>query len=231
MVDMIRILVVEDDPAISTSVAERCSFEGWEVLIVNNGAQVPYAFDEFKPDIVVLDIMLPGMNGFEIIKVIRAKSTVPIIMLTARTDEDDEIHALEIGADDYLTKPLRLSVLVAHIRTWIKRYQSIRKVLELHSNDVLVVGDFSIDEAKHLVKINSREIYNLTDHEFALLITLAEHSGNVLSRSDLLRIVWGWTGNEATRTVDSHIKMLRKKIGFEYIETVHGIGYRFIESI
>jgi DNA-binding response OmpR family regulator len=224
------ILIVEDDANIATSVAERIAFEGWRAEVVSRGNLVLPLVQELGPDAIVLDIMLPGIDGFQVIKEVRKVSVVPIIMLTARTEDEDEIRALELGADDFLTKPLRPSQLIAHIKVWLKRYKAIKENLASVAGAegaIIEIDNLRIDSAEHTVKVgNADEIY-LTPTEFALLHMLAASPDRTLRREELLKKVWNWDDGGETRTVDSHVKVLRKKLGNNYIKTVHGVGYKF----
>jgi DNA-binding response OmpR family regulator len=226
-----NILVVEDDSAIATAIAERFSFEGWKTIVVNDGTDVMLAFEQENFDAVIMDIMLPGINGISLVEQIREISTVPIIMLTARTDIDDELESLEMGADDFLRKPLRPSILVAHVKVWLKRYEHIKKMLDNKTDGVITVGEFAIDEEKHTAyKIidDEPEFIKLTKHEYLLLQAFMRSPNEPIERSVIQKEAWGWSDSEDSRVVDSYIKFLRKKIGTQYIETVHGFGYRFL---
>jgi DNA-binding response OmpR family regulator len=177
--------------------------------------------------------MLPGIDGYAVISRIREISMVPIIMLTARTDIDDELHALDLGADGFLTKPLRPSVLIAHLKVWLKRYESIKEITHGKINQIITVGHFEIDRKKHLVTITNakgkRDVL-LTPTQFALLILFASQPRTAFSREKLLKKVWNWDDAEGTRTVDAHIGSLRRKIGAEYVITLHGLGYSFLPT-
>ncbi|MDR0950108.1 MAG: response regulator transcription factor [Candidatus Ancillula sp.] len=234
-----KILVIEDDVVISTAIAERLAFEGWDGKVVSDGSVAVETAREFDPDLILLDLMLPGMNGFQICPQIRQFSRVPIIVVTARDFEEDEVKILGLGADDFISKPIRPSVLVAHIKVWLSRYKKILDIERLESPQVYDIRGLHIDIEKHQVirtdkEGNQHEII-LTPMEFALLAKLASAPEKVFSRSYLLKELWNWAnGAGGTRTVDSHVKSLRRKItqrseGGELlpdpIKTVHGVGY------
>jgi DNA-binding response OmpR family regulator len=231
------VLIVEDDSVIASTVADRVVHEGWRAEVVSEGTAVVNVVKTSQPDAIVLDIMLPGIDGFDVIAAVREVSTVPIIMLTARADIDDELRSLDLGADDFLTKPLRPSVLIAHLNVWIKRYQHIKELLISEYPDDITVGDLRIDRRNRTAEITASSadstgdapkttIVTLTPTEFALLATLATAPDQVFSRDVLLKRIWNWDDADGTRTVDAHVKSLRRRIGAKYIVTVHGVGYK-----
>ena len=224
-----RIFVVEDDTDIAELVAHHLGRAGFDVEVFHTGSDVMEQVRRQQPDLVVLDLMLPGLSGFEICRMMRGESstaTVPIIMLTARTEEDDRVRGLELGADDYLTKPFSPRELVARIRAVLRRAQPYG------SDKVLRFGSLVIDLDRHEVSENKREV-RLTAKEFMLLQYLIEHRGRVLSRDLLLSDVWGYQYTGGTRTVDVHIRRLREKLPtlVKHIMTIKQFGYKFVEAV
>lgn len=226
---MTTILVVDDEPVIIESLTYSLRREGYEVLIAQDGLEAIDLFEHKHPDLVVLDIMLPGMDGLEVCRRLRAHSTVPIIMLTARTDELDRILGLEIGADDYLPKPFSFRELLARIRSVIRRVE-----MDQQSSAQLVqhIGSLTIDPVARRMMKGQQEI-PLSNREFDLLYLLMSQAGRACSRQDLLNKVWGqeWFGDP--RTLEVHIRWLRLKVEDDptnphFIQTVRGFGYRFI---
>jgi DNA-binding response OmpR family regulator len=221
---MARILVVEDEPLINQAVGDRLRAEGHSVVSAYDGPGAVSSYDEHQPDLVVLDVMLPGFDGLEVCRRIQAQRPVPVLMLTARDDEADVLVGLGVGADDYLTKPFRMRELVARVAALMRRVERARRLASLPTTP-LEVGTLRIDPSRHRTWLDGVELH-LTPTEFDLLRTLAASPGQVLTREKLLAEVWGWDGGAgATRTVDSHVKALRAKIGAERVRTVHGIGY------
>jgi DNA-binding response OmpR family regulator len=206
--------------------------EGYDVVTASDGPTALAAAAEHLPDLVVLDLMLPGIDGLEVCRRIRRTSSVPILMLTARGEEIDRVIGLEVGADDYLPKPFSMRELLARIRALLRRYDIIREQVNGlgHTNDVLTVGDLQIDVDAHRAVREGAEL-PLTPKEFALLTTLVRNKGIVLTPRRLLELVWGFSDSE-TRTVTVHIRTLRSKLEDDpsdpkLIETVRGVGYRF----
>ncbi len=219
---MTRILVVEDDETIAAAVGERLRSEGFVISLAANG-QAGLDLDlRERPDLVLLDLMLPGIDGLEVCRRLRARRDVPVIMLTARDDETDMLVGLAVGGDDYLTKPFSMRELVARIRTVLRRVD--RPVAG--NERILEHGALRIDEARRRVTNDGREI-SLTPTEFDLLTSLAVRGGAVLTREALLAEVWGYRDGSGARTVDSHIRALRRKLGDSIVRTVHGVGYAF----
>ncbi|MBB5871122.1 DNA-binding response OmpR family regulator [Allocatelliglobosispora scoriae] len=214
-----RVLVVEDDGVIAQSVAARLRAEGFEVGVAGSGPAGVDAALRYKPDLVVLDIMLPGFDGLEVCRRIQAQRPVPVLMLTARDDENDVLIGLAVGADDYLTKPFSLRVLAARVHALLRRTE--RTPVAGHE---LRLGDLEINQVERRVRRAGTEAH-LTPIEFELLVYLAQRHRSVLSRERLLADVWGWAEGCGTRTVDSHVKSLRRKLGADLIRTVHGVGY------
>jgi DNA-binding response OmpR family regulator len=219
-----RVLVVEDDPVINQTVCDRLAAEGYDVVRAWDGPAAVEADARHCPDLVVLDVMLPGFDGLEVCRRIQAGRPVPVLMLTARTEETDVLVGLGVGADDYLTKPFRMRELVARVAALLRR---VDRAGELNGSDgrpVLELDDLRVDVAARRVWRDEEEV-RLTPTEFDLLVCLATNLGAVVPRDKLMAEVWGWPGASGTRTLDSHVKGLRAKVGAERIRTVHGVGY------
>ncbi len=215
-----RVLVVEDDLTIAESVAARLRAEGFEVELAHDGPSAVTRARDVRPDLVVLDVMLPGFDGLEVCRRIQAEQAVPVLMLTARGDETDLLVGLAVGADDYLTKPFSIRELAARVHALLRRVERAASAAASR----ITVADLEIDLAERRVVRGGAEAH-LTPTEFELLVHLAERPRAVQSRERLLSEVWGWADGTGTRTVDSHIKALRRKLGTDLIRTVHGIGY------
>jgi len=216
-----RILVVEDEPVINQAVTDRLRGSGYEVVQAWDGPGAVARFAETAPDLVLLDVMLPGFDGYEVCRRIQAGRPVPVLMLTARDDEADILVGLGVGADDYLTKPFRMRELVARVGALLRR---VERAAELVADPTTDLGDLRIEAASRRVWVAGTEVH-LTPTEFDLLLCLAASPGVVLTRDSLYAEVWGWPGASGTRTVDSHVKALRAKIGADRVRTVHGVGY------
>ncbi|WP_432939250.1 response regulator transcription factor [Kribbella sp. CA-253562] len=216
-----RILVVEDEPVINQAVTDRLRGSGYDVVQAWDGPGAVTQYESTAPDLVVLDVMLPGFDGHEVCRRIQAARPVPVLMLTARDDEADILVGLGVGADDYLTKPFRMRELVARVGALLRR---VERAAELANRSDTDLGDLRVDAAARRVWADGNEVH-LTPTEFDLLVCLAGSPGAVLTRENLYAEVWGWPGASGTRTVDSHVKALRAKIGADRIRTVHGIGY------
>jgi DNA-binding response OmpR family regulator len=217
-----RILVVDDEPTILSAVATRLRAEAFEVETAVDGPSAVATAAATQPDLVVLDVMLPGFDGLEVCRRIQAQLSVPVLMLTARTDETDMLVGLGIGADDYLTKPFSMRELVARVRVLLRR------VDRAAGQQPLSVGEYRIDLAERRVhQVSGRDAVeiHLTRTEFDLLAFLAGRPRAAVARETLLEHVWGWASEGQSRTVDSHVKALRRKLGSELIRTVHGVGY------
>nr|WP_116200417.1 response regulator transcription factor [Amycolatopsis circi] len=218
-----RVLVVEDDLTIAASIDARLSAEGFSVTVAHDGPAAVDAEAATSPDLVVLDVMLPGFDGLEVCRRIQARRPVPVLMLTARADETDLLVGLGVGADDYLTKPFSMRVLSARIQALLRRVERSSAAAE----ERIVLGDLEIDIAERRVR-RGGEPAQLTPIEFDLLVHFARRPRAVQPRERLLNEVWDWdvhaTG-AGTRAVDSHIKALRRKLGADLIRTVHGVGY------
>ncbi|WKD61805.1 DNA-binding response regulator MtrA [Corynebacterium ciconiae DSM 44920] len=218
-----KILVVDDDPAISEMLVLVLKTEGLQAIPVLDGAEAVSAFEQHQPDLVLLDLMLPGMNGIDICRAIRQNSTVPIIMLTAKTDTVDVVLGLESGADDYVNKPFKVQELVARIRARLRRTED-------EPGEHFEIGGLKIDVPSHSVTRDGEET-QLTPIEFDLLTELARKPGQVLSREELLEKVWGYHNASDTRLVNVHIQRLRAKIeknpeNPQIVLTVRGVGYK-----
>lgn len=214
-----RILVVEDESTIAEAIASRLRSEGFEVDVTGNGLDAVRKCAELLPDLVVLDLNLPGLDGLEVCRQIQASRRTPVVMLTARDDETDLLVGLGVGADDYLTKPFSPRELVARIRAVLRRTVA-------QPGPQFAGSGIIIDPALRTVTNQGCDVH-LTPTEFDLLLTLAEAGGAVLSREQLLFKVWGYRDGSGARTVDSHVRSLRRKLQDEIIRTVHGIGYGF----
>lgn len=218
------VLVVEDEPVIHEAVAERLRAEGHRVVSAYDGPGAVAAHAEHEPDLVLLDVMLPGFDGLEVCRRIQAVRPTPVLMLTARDDESDVLVGLGVGADDYLTKPFRMRELVARVAALLRRVERARELAASPSPGVSV-GGLRLDPAARRAWVGDAEVH-LTPTELDLALALAARPGEVLRRERLLAEVWGWEGGEgATRTVDSHVRSLRAKIGPERVRTAHGVGY------
>ncbi|HVE96489.1 MAG TPA: MtrAB system response regulator MtrA [Pseudonocardiaceae bacterium] len=218
-----RVLVVDDDPALAEMLTIVLRGEGFDPAVVAEGTKVLPALRELKPDLVLLDLMLPGMNGIDVCKAIRAESGVPIVMLTARTDTVDVVLGLESGADDYVVKPFKPKELVARLRTRLRR-------TEADPAEQLTIGDLAIDVPGHQVSRDGAPI-SLTPLEFDLLVALARKPRQVFTREVLLEQVWGYRHAADTRLVNVHVQRLRSKIERdpecpEVVLTVRGVGYK-----
>jgi DNA-binding response OmpR family regulator len=216
------VLVVEDEPTIAASVAARLRAEGFRVDVAHDGPSAVARAADVEPDLVVLDVMLPGFDGLEVCRRLHARRPVPVLMLTARDAETDLLVGLGVGADDYMTKPFSVRELVARVHALLRR---VERAAGMPAEDQrIVLGDLEIDLAQRRVT-RAGEQAHLTPLEFDLLLHLAGQPRTVLPREALLAQVWGWSHATGTRTVDSHVKALRRKLGADLIRTVHGVGY------
>jgi two-component system alkaline phosphatase synthesis response regulator PhoP len=223
------ILVVDDKSNVRTLVREYLSEQGFRVVTAENGQMALYAARQEKPDLILLDILMPEMDGFEFIRTYRKESDTPIILLTAKLEESDKVVGLELGADDYVTKPFGMRELLARIRSVLRRAGQIP-----HPSARLQSGEIVLDRDMHTVTAGGREVH-LTPSEFDLLAILMHSPGRVFSRLDLLESLQGTSFEGVARTIDVHVRNLRTKIEADpahprYIETVFGIGYRFVEN-
>ena len=221
------VLVVEDEPTLATAIAQRITAEGWTARVAGDGASAVQAALQLKPDLVIMDIMLPVMDGLEATKRIVAERPVPVLILTARDDETDKVIGLGAGADDYMTKPFSMRELIARCKALLRRVERAKVIAKNSENEkILDFGSMVIDPAQRIVTVNGEQVH-LTPTEFDVLATLARRPKSVLTREKLLEEVWDWVDASGTRTVDSHVKALRHKLGADMIRTVHGVGYAF----
>ncbi|MFQ5421677.1 MAG: response regulator [Anaerolineae bacterium] len=231
-----KILVVEDDTTLQETLVYNLEREGYEIVPADNGrAALTYARQE-KPDLILLDVMLPGIDGFEVCRILRKEMIVPILMLTARAEEVDKVVGLEMGADDYLTKPFSMRELLARVKALLRRVELIREEAATASPEppqskTLVFDNLELDQSRREVRLHGRPL-RLKPKEFDLLLFLARHQGIALSRDLILERVWEWSYDGNSRTVDVHVRWLREKIEADAanpgrIVTVRGVGYRF----
>ena len=226
-----RILVVDDQADIVRVLRGYLEQAGFTVLTANDGHEALRIARQEKPALVVLDLMLPGMDGIDVCRALRKEGDIPIIMLTARVEEADRIVGLELGADDYVTKPFSPREVVARVRAVLRRTQS---ALSAENDEILVVGALSLDAAKRLLFVGERQV-ELTPSEFEVLHLMMRSPGRVFSREQLLEASQGMAYEGYERTIDTHVKNLRKKIETtprhpEYLLTVHGVGYKMREE-
>lgn len=230
-----KVLVVEDDLTLMDTLEYNLSRQGYDVFTAADGRAALEMARQKKPDLIVLDIMLPGLDGFEVCRILRQEMTVPILMLTARVDEVDKVVGLEVGADDYLTKPFSMRELLARVKALLRRVRLIREELAAHDDipvdKKLIFGNLTIDPNRHEALIDGKPI-PLKPKEYDLLVFLTRHRGMALSRDLILERVWGWNYDGVSRNVDVHVRWLRKKIEPDpanpiRIVTVRGVGYCF----
>jgi DNA-binding response OmpR family regulator len=222
------VLAIEDDPAILRGLSDNLRFEGYEVFTAADGETGYNLQRQHKPDLIVLDLMLPRMSGFELCRKLRGEGVhTPILMLTARSEEPDRVLGLDLGADDYVTKPFSVRELMARVRALLRRSQPRTDL-----PNELRFGGVEIDFLSYEARCNGTPI-EMTRKEFAILRYLASRGGEVVSRDDLLNEVWGYESYPSSRTVDNHVASLRAKLERnspepEHIRTVHGVGYKFV---
>lgn len=245
-----KVLIVEDDVTLSETLEYNLQRQGYMVLTADNGRSAVDLARKQKPHLILLDVMLPGMDGFEVCRILRKELSVPILMLTARTEEVDKIVGLEMGADDYLTKPFSMRELLARVKALLRRMELIREELAAEQEEVnggtavpnpalppvsgpaiLNFSNLVIDQNRREARLNNHPLH-LKPKEYDLLLFLARHQGIALSRDLILERVWGWSYDGNSRTVDVHVRWLREKIEGNptyatRIVTVRGIGYRF----
>lgn len=224
---MTKILVVEDEASFSDALSYVLTKEGYEVVVADTGDGAIATYDKVGADLVLLDLMLPGLSGTEVCRQLRARSNVPIIMLTAKDTEVDKVVGLELGADDYVTKPYSKAELIARIKAVLRRQSDLSESMD----PVLVAGPVRIDVERHQVNVNNESI-SLPLKEFELLEFLVRNSGRVLTRAQLIDRVWGSDYFGDTKTLDVHVKRLRAKIEKDpanpvFIQTIRGLGYKF----
>ncbi len=217
------IVVVEDEASIAAAVAARLRSEGFVVEIAADGPDGVETCERVHPDLVVLDLMLPGLDGLEVCRRIQHDRPVPVLMLTARDSETDMVVGLAVGADDYLTKPFSPRELVARVHALLRRVERAGAAAP-KGDETLYVGGVALDLAARRVRRDDDAVH-LTPTEFDLLAHLASHPGQVFTRGQLLVQVWGYQDDAGARTVDSHVRAVRRKLGPDVIRTVHGVGY------
>jgi len=224
---VIKVLVVEDDPAILRGLTDNLRFEGYDVITAADGLTAYQLQRSQKPGLIVLDLMLPRMSGLELCRKLRAEGVqTPILMVTARSEESDRVIGLDLGADDYVTKPFSVRELMARVRALLRRTQSQSSL-----PDELSFADVEVDFLRYEVRRKGKSV-EMTRKEFAVLRLLAGRTGQVVSRDELLNEVWGYESYPLSRTVDNHVASLRAKLETdparpEYIRTVYGVGYKF----
>ncbi len=229
-----KVLIVEDELALQETLSYNLEREGYQVKVEGNGDKALAVAQDMQPDLILMDIMLPGIDGLEITRILRQKMNVPIIMLTARDDEIDRVLGLEIGADDYLTKPFSMRELLARVKAQLRRIRLIREEVSTQKEPAeknITFGNLHLNRSRREATINEKTI-SLKPQEYDLLQFLMEHQGQVLSREHILKQVWSWDFSGGSRTVDVHIRWLREKIEPNpttpsRIITVRGVGYRF----
>lgn len=230
----LKILIVEDEPALQETLNYNLSRQGYSVDVAGDGKTALDIARRMHPDLIVLDIMLPIMDGFEVCRILRQEMNVPILMLTAKDEEIDRVIGLEMGADDYLTKPFSMREFLARVKALLRRVRMIREELDSQAvpiKEILQFDTLVIDTNRREIKIEDTKL-PLKPKEFDLLVFLVRHQGQVLTRELILERVWGWDFSGGSRTVDVHIRWLREKIEKDpaipqRIITVRGIGYRF----
>ena len=229
---MARVLVVDDEATLVDTIRYNLRRDGYDVHVAGDGNEALRLARASTPDLVVLDLMLPGLDGLEVCRQLRRESTVPILMLTAKDDEVDKIVGLEVGADDYMTKPFSMRELLARIRAMLRRSRMVQQGSESDGAQAVRSGDLEADPLQRKVILGERSL-QLKPKEFDLLVFLMQQRGRVMTRDQLLEKVWGYTFGGDTRTVDVHIRWLREKIEEDpstprRLETVRGVGYRFV---
>lgn len=226
---MAKVLIIEDEPNMILGLKDSCEYEGYEVVVARDGKEGLDKAATEKPDIILLDVMLPLMSGIDVCRTLRTRGIeTPIVMLTARSQETDKVVGLEVGADDYVTKPFSVKELLARIRAHLRR--SAKQVVEMES---FTFGDVELNFKKYAARKGGQAL-DLSAREFEILRYLIRHRGEIVTRDQLLDEVWGYESSPITRTVDNHIAKLRQKIELDpsepqHIVTVHRLGYRFIE--
>jgi two-component system alkaline phosphatase synthesis response regulator PhoP len=221
-----KILVVDDKKELRTLLKQYLTQEGFEILTAGDGQEALFIARQERPDLIVLDLMMPEMSGYEFMRLFTRESNTPIIILTAKIEENERVLGLELGADDYMTKPFSLRELTARVRAVLRRMEKLTV-----EQDILRVADITIDRAGRVVKVGNRQV-DLTPSEFDLLATLIAAPGRAFSRLELLDRLQGTAFEGYERTIDVHIRNLRAKIEADasnpkYVETVYGVGYRF----
>ena len=233
-----KILVVDDEISLQETVAYNLKKQGYDVQTTGDGAEALDLAREMKPDLIILDVMLPGLDGFEICRILRKEMTTPVLMLTARDDEIDRVVGLEVGADDYMAKPFSMRELIARVKAMLRRVRLIREEVNTGEGgdgkpkqEIMEFDNLKIDMTRREITVDG-EVVAFKPKEYELLTFLAQHQGQVLSREFILERVWGWDFIGDSRTVDVHVRWLREKIEPDpanprRIITVRGAGYRF----
>jgi DNA-binding response OmpR family regulator len=229
-----KILVVDDEIALQETVSYNLVKQGYDVVVAGDGPTALALARKELPDLIVLDLMLPGMDGLEVCRVLRKEMNTPVIMLTARDDEIDRVVGLEVGADDYLTKPFSMRELLARVKAMLRRVRLLKEEMApvpVQDTQLIQFGDFEINLSRREVQQNHKTI-PMQPREYDLLVFLASHPGRVFNRETILADVWGWDYTGESRTVDVHIRWLREKIEVDptqpiHLVTVRGAGYRF----
>lgn len=231
-----KVLVVEDDPHIAHVIGTNLRDHNCDVAMASSGPDALAHVESHEVELIVLDVMLPGLDGFAVCEQIRRRSDyLPVLMLTARTAELDRVLGLELGADDYLSKPFGVRELVARVNALFRRSDALKSPASRAAAPVVATRSFAIDAAEHTVLLNGRPV-DLTGKEFDLLLEFARNPGRAYTRSQLLDLVWGYGHQMYGHTVNSHINRLRAKIEVDaarpqYVQTVRGVGYRFVDTI
>jgi DNA-binding response OmpR family regulator len=215
------VVIIEDEAPIASAIAARLRSEGYRAEIAHDGPAGIDLCERVRPDIVVLDLMLPGLDGLEVCQRIQHDRAVPVLMLTARDSETDLLVGLAVGADDYMTKPFSARELVARVNAILRR---VERTAAEPLTSPLHIGDIEIDPSSRRVR-QGDELVHLTPTEFDLLLHLASRPGVVTTREQMLHAVWGYTDGSGARTVDSHVRALRRKLGDDIVRTFHGVGY------
>ena len=231
-----KILVVDDEISLQETLAYNLTREGYQVEVAGDGNMALHLARTSKPDLVILDVMLPGLDGFEVCRILRQETSIPVLMLTARDDEIDRVVGLEVGADDYLAKPFSMRELIARVKALLRRVRLIREEVDSKAQETeqpkqLVFGNLVIDITRREVRIDEK-VVPFKPKEYELLTFMGQHKGQVLTRGIILERVWGWDFVGDSRTVDVHVRWLREKIEVSpdkptRIITVRGAGYRF----
>jgi len=233
-----KILVVDDEISLQETLAYNLKRQGYEVQTTGDGTEALELAREMEPDLIILDVMLPGLDGFEICRILRREMSTPVLMLTARDDEIDRVVGLEVGADDYMAKPFSMRELLARVKAMLRRVRLIREEVNLAEGEdgkpkpeIMEFGNLKIDMTRREITVDG-EVVAFKPKEYELLTFLAQHQGQVLSREFILERVWGWDFIGDSRTVDVHVRWLREKIepdpaNPQRIITVRGAGYRF----
>lgn len=231
-----KILVVDDEISLQETLAYNLKKQGYDVETTGNGTEALDIAREIKPDLIILDVMLPGLDGFEVCRILRREMTTPVLMLTARDDEIDRVVGLEVGADDYLAKPFSMRELIARVKAMLRRVRLVRE--EVAQNEaakpeaeIMEFGNLRIDFSRREITVDDA-VVAFKPKEYELLTFFGQHKGKVLTREYILERVWGWDFIGDSRTVDVHVRWLREKIEVEpanpqRIVTVRGAGYRF----